>query len=90
VNCTSVGLWPDVDASPLPDEALRSASLVFDTIYRPAETRLLRIARSRQINVLGGADLFLQQAGAQHQAWHMRPAPLEAMRRSLGDALRDA
>ncbi len=89
INCTSVGLWPAVDESPMPEDALRSETVVFDTIYRPAETRLLRTARGRGCTVVSGVRMFIGQAAAQARVWY-GPAAADRMRQtkesaSLGD-----
>jgi 3-dehydroquinate dehydratase/shikimate dehydrogenase len=83
INCTSLGLWPAVDETPLPDEALRPGTVVFDTIYQPAETRLLRAARARGCAVISGLEMFLHQAEAQFELWHGIAAPSGAMRASV-------
>jgi hypothetical protein len=56
VNATSVGMSPDVDGTPAPSAALRSGATVFDTVYRPLETRLLREARARVCRTQDGLD----------------------------------
>lgn len=83
INCTSVGLWPDVDRSPVPAEALRRGTWVFDTVYRPRETRLLRAARARGCHVVDGVEMFLRQAAGQYERWHGGVAPVETMRNAL-------
>ncbi len=83
INCTSLGMWPAVDETPVPDAALRAGMVVLDAVYRPAETHLLRAARSRGCEVVGGAVMFIGQAAGQYELWHHRPAPVEVMRRAL-------
>lgn len=83
INCTSLGLWPAVDESPLPDDELRPNTVVFDTIYRPAETRLLRAARQRGCIAVSGVEMFIGQAARQFEQWHGAPAPAESMRQAL-------
>lgn len=87
VNCTSVGLEPDSSASPLPAEALRAGQFVFDTVYRPLETRLLRDARAAGCHVLDGLTLFLYQAQAQLRHWTGRTVPIELLRGAAVEAL---
>ncbi len=69
VNCTSVGLWPAVDESPLPPDALNAATVVFDTVYNPAETCLLRDARGAGCRTIDGLTMFVNQAAAQFEVW---------------------
>jgi 3-dehydroquinate dehydratase/shikimate dehydrogenase len=83
INCTAVGLWPAVDESPLPEAALRPEMIVFDTIYRPASTRLLQLAHARGCETVSGVDMFVAQAAAQFERWHARAAPISAMKAAL-------
>ncbi len=85
VNCTSVGLWPDIDTTPLADEDVPRDAVVMDTIYRPRETRLLRVARARGCIVVDGLEMFIQQAAAQFEQWHGTAAPRAAMRAAVAD-----
>jgi 3-dehydroquinate dehydratase/shikimate dehydrogenase len=80
VNCTSVGLWPKTDESPLPLDALRPEMAVFDTIYNPIPTRLVREALSAGCRAEGGLAMFVEQAALQFEAWTGGPAPREVMR----------
>ncbi len=83
VNCTSVGMTPHEDETPVPAEALSGAAAVFDTVYTPAETRLLREARQAGKKTISGVEMFIRQAAAQFETWHNVPAPLDALRESL-------
>lgn len=83
VNCTPVGMWPLVEGSPMPDEALRERTVVLDTVYRPAQTRLLRAAEQRGCATVSGRAMFLAQAAAQFELWHNRTAPIRAMEAAL-------
>jgi shikimate dehydrogenase len=84
INCTSVGLWPAPDASPMPDDALAPPLVVLDTIYRPRATRLLQAAEARGCVVLSGSEMFIGQAAAQFETWHGGHATtLSTMRAAL-------
>ena len=87
INCTSIGMWPVVDETPMPEAALRAGTVVFDTVYRPAQTRLLRLAEGRGCGKVGGVAMFVGQAGAQFERWHGRTAPLEVMRDVMSQAV---
>lgn len=80
VNCTSIGMHPDLDATPLPAERLRPDMAIFDTVYNPIETRLLREARQIGCRTIDGVSMFVNQAAAQFERWTGRPAPLDVMR----------
>ena len=83
INCTSVGLWPDADASPMPPDALANRRLVFDVIYNPLETRLLRDAAACGVATLNGLDMFVRQAAVQFELWFGRTPDAAAARRML-------
>ena len=83
VNCTSIGMHPKIDETPLPAERLRSGAIVFDTVYNPVETRLLREAGERGCRVVVGTEMFVRQAARQFELFFGAAAPLEAMRAAL-------
>jgi 3-dehydroquinate dehydratase/shikimate dehydrogenase len=89
LNATSVGMHPNVDASPLGDAppALTPDTLVFDTVYNPPGTRLLRQAEAAGARTVGGIEMFVRQAAAQFEAWTGLPAPRDAMRRVVEQRL---
>ncbi len=80
INCTSIGMWPEVDATPLPKEGLRHRPAVFDTVYNPVETRLLREAKAAGCRTIDGVTMFVNQAVGQFERWTERPAPVQIMR----------
>jgi 3-dehydroquinate dehydratase/shikimate dehydrogenase len=87
INCTSVGMWPAVDATPVPAAALRPGTVVFDTVYNPPQTRLLREAAARGYRVIGGSWMFIGQAEAQYRYWHGVTPSLGVMAATLGHLL---
>ena len=72
-------MHPRVDDSPL-GEIPPAVRVVFDLIYNPIETRLLRLARASGCQIVAGVDMFVRQAAAQFEIWTNRPAPLDTMR----------
>ena len=62
--------------------------LVFDTIYRPRETKLLQLAARRGIETVSGVEMFVAQGTAQWEIWTGERAPVEAMRRAVIRALK--
>ena len=88
VNCTPLGMYPKVDDTPLPAESLHSGAIVFDTVYNPTETRLLREARQRGCEIVVGTEMFLRQAVWQFRYFTGYPRvdqkfPLDVMRAAL-------
>lgn len=69
VNCTPVGMWPKLEASPMPASSLRGRKLVFDLIYRPLFTKLLTDAAAAGCGTLSGLDMFVRQAATQFVLW---------------------
>ncbi|HWW02941.1 MAG TPA: shikimate dehydrogenase [Candidatus Acidoferrum sp.] len=84
LNATSLGLK---EADPLPfaerDFSVSAAGAVFDMIYRPAETPLLKLARAAGCRTANGLGMLLHQGARALELWTGRPAPMEAMRRAL-------
>ena len=81
VNCTPVGMHPDVDDTPMPPAAFgRKALVVFDTIYHPENTMMLKLARERGCQTVTGVDMFLRQAALQFKLYTGQDAPMDVMR----------
>jgi 3-dehydroquinate dehydratase/shikimate dehydrogenase len=86
VNCTSLGMAPNVEACPL--ASIPSAvRVVFDTVYNPRRTRLLALAKDAGLRTVSGLDMFVNQAAAQFEAWTGTPAPRDVMRTVAGERL---
>ena len=84
INCTPVGMHPNVDDTPLPPAAFtRSGIVVFDTIYHPENTMLLKLARERQAITITGVDMFIRQAALQFKIYTGQDAPVDVMRQTL-------
>lgn len=87
VNTTPVGMHPDVDASPVAPDVLRAGAWVYDLVYNPTETRLLREARERGCRTIRGSEMFLAQALRQQQIWTGALPEAEPLRQLLDEAL---
>ena len=86
VNATPVGMHPHVEATPWPDAAAFSdGQLVYDLIYKPEQTRLLRDAAARGTHTLGGLDMLIRQAAASYAEWTGREMPVDRVREALRD-----
>jgi 3-dehydroquinate dehydratase/shikimate dehydrogenase len=74
VNCTPIGMHPRLDDSPVPIEAI-TGKWVYDLVYNPAETKLLRDAETAGCRTIGGLEMLVAQAREQFQWWTgARPA----------------
>ncbi|UCF34495.1 MAG: type I 3-dehydroquinate dehydratase [Phycisphaerales bacterium] len=69
IHCTSIGMWPDVDETPMPPVSLAGCRLVFDVVYNPLQTRLMADADAAGATTLGGLDMFVRQAARQLEYW---------------------
>ena len=61
-NCTPIGMHPNVDESPVSKTFLKHSMLVFDTVYNPESTLLVKDARARNCQIITGVDMFERQA----------------------------
>ncbi|HOK67145.1 MAG TPA: shikimate dehydrogenase [Anaerohalosphaeraceae bacterium] len=67
INCTSLGMAPNTDSTPVPAEVFGPNSVAFDTVYVPLETRFLREAKAAGARVVSGAEMFIRQAVVQYR-----------------------
>jgi 3-dehydroquinate dehydratase/shikimate dehydrogenase len=65
-----------------------NAGLVFDLVYNPRETPLLKLAKERGIPVVSGVEMFVQQGARQFEIWTGKPAPEAEMLRVVELALK--
>jgi shikimate dehydrogenase len=87
VNTTSVGMSPNADSTPLPTHWLKRELVVFDTIYQPRQTRLLREAEAVGCLALGGLEMLVEQGALGFELWTGEKAPREVMRQAAAKAL---
>jgi 3-dehydroquinate dehydratase/shikimate dehydrogenase len=87
VNCTPVGMHPNVDEAPFDRHSLKPSMVVFDTIYNPENTLLIKEARNRNCTIVTGVDMFIRQAGLQFKLFTGSEPPLGLMREALKRAL---
>ena len=87
INCTSVGMHPDIESSPVPTDCLRPDMVVFDTVYNPLQTQLLKEAGSLGAKIINGAEMFMRQAMAQHKIFTGSDADDQIMRKTVFDHL---
>eukprot|EP00258_Populus_trichocarpa_P051034 XP_024467053.1 bifunctional 3-dehydroquinate dehydratase/shikimate dehydrogenase, chloroplastic-like [Populus trichocarpa] len=82
-NTTSIGMQPKVDETPVSKNALRSYSLVFDAVYTPKITRLLREAEESGAKIVTGLEMFIGQAYEQFERFTELPAPKELFQKIM-------
>jgi 3-dehydroquinate dehydratase/shikimate dehydrogenase len=87
INSTPCGMKGSKLAMPIEEYEL-NAGLVFDMVYNPLDTPLLKLARSRKIPVVTGLEMFVQQGARQFEIWTGKPAPEAEMLRVVELELR--
>jgi 3-dehydroquinate dehydratase / shikimate dehydrogenase len=87
VNCTPVGMHPNLDESPIEVRYLQPGMVVFDTVYNPEQTLLIKQARETECPYITGIDMFVGQASIQFRHFTGREAPTELMRRGIKQAI---
>jgi 3-dehydroquinate dehydratase/shikimate dehydrogenase len=90
IHGTPIGMYPKVDATPLAAEDLRPGAVVFDAVYNPEETLLLRGARERGCRVVSGVDMFVRQASMQFKLFTGHDGPADMMRDVIRRAMQGA
>jgi 3-dehydroquinate dehydratase/shikimate dehydrogenase len=85
INATPVGMGGGKQ-SPL-DEKELNTKYVFDLVYNPIETPLIRMARAKEIQVISGLEMFVQQGARQFEIWTGKPAPIAEMAYVVSKAL---
>jgi 3-dehydroquinate dehydratase/shikimate dehydrogenase len=87
VNCTPVGMHPNVDESPFDKRELKPSMVVFDTVYNPENTLLVKDARSRSCTIVTGVEMFVRQAALQFQLFTGKETSPELLREVLKRAI---
>mgnify|MGYP000999421348 CR=1 FL=1 len=88
IHGTPVGMHgADPNESVVPWDLLQPGQVVFDMVYRPKWTRLLRDALALECTVIHGLEMLLYQAALQFETWTGIPAPIDVMREALENKL---
>jgi 3-dehydroquinate dehydratase/shikimate dehydrogenase len=87
INTTPCGMAGVKQTLPIKESEL-NAALIFDMVYNPLETPLIKLAQSRGLAVISGIEMFVQQGARQFEIWTGKPAPEIEMQRVVEQALR--
>ena len=87
INCTSIGMHPNVESSPVPTDSLKKTMAVFDTVYNPARTLLLKEAGNKKAKTIDGISMFVNQAMAQFKLFTHTDGNSELMRKVVCNSL---
>jgi shikimate dehydrogenase len=89
INTTPVGMYPEIDSSPIESKFLRSDFLVFDSVYNPLMTKLLLDAKAAGAKILTGVHMLLYQGVATFELWVGKKAPETIMMGAVMRALEE-
>ncbi len=87
INTTPVGMFPEVNRTPVPENVLKEGMIVFDAVYNPIETKLLRDARERGCHTVNGLTMFINQAAEQFRLWTNIDPPIDLMSKVVREIL---
>jgi 3-dehydroquinate dehydratase/shikimate dehydrogenase len=87
INCTSIGMYPNINESPLPKDFFKPTQTVFDTVYNPRETLFLKHAKEAGAKTVSGAEMFIYQAAEQFKLFSQTDCPVDVMRQAVYKAL---
>ncbi len=90
VNCTPVGMHPHMNETPFEEAGLTRNMIVFDTIYNPEQTLLIKQARQNDCQTVTGVEMFVRQAELQFKLFTGEAAPLDIMRDTFRRAISSA
>lgn len=81
VNTTPVGQWPDVDSSPWPENVpFPKGATVYDVVYRPLKTKLVRDAEAAGLRAVGGIGMLVYQGASAFEVWTGKKPPIDVMK----------
>jgi shikimate dehydrogenase len=83
VNATPLGMGTNSNFAVLTAPQLAGLKLVYDLVYNPAETRLMREAKTAGVPTLGGLEMLIAQGAEQFRIWTGLDAPVEQMRAAV-------
>jgi shikimate dehydrogenase len=87
VNTTSIGMTPDINNTPVPAGLLRKGLVVYDIIYNPAMTRLLKEAKAKGAVTINGEQMLAWQGALAFEKWTGQKAPIDIMIQALHERL---
>lgn len=87
VNGTPIGMHPNVDEAPFNAAKLDRKAVVFDTVYNPEQTLLIKQAREHGCRTVTGVEMFVRQAAMQFKLFTGHDAPTEVMRDAVHRAI---
>lgn len=87
INGTPIGMFPDLDSSPFDAKKIDDKMLVFDTVYNPERTLLIKSALACDATVISGLQMFVRQAAYQYRLFTGQEPPIKTMVETLKRAI---
>ncbi|MFX1315086.1 MAG: shikimate dehydrogenase, partial [Promethearchaeota archaeon] len=87
INTTPIGMYPMVNKSPIPIEFLHNELIVFDVVYNPLETKLLKDAAEKGCRTLGGLDMLVNQGALAFEWWTNKKPNIKLMKNKIIEIL---
>lgn len=85
LNSTPVGMYPNIDACPVSEAIIKNCKCVFDAVYNPRETMLVKIALKNNIPAGGGMAMLVLQAVAAHEIWDNAQYNIDDINKLIND-----
>ena len=83
INTTPIGMYPNVDKSPVPAEFLHKELIVFDLVYNPLETKLIKDAITKGCKTIRGLDLLVNQGASAFEWWTNKKPNVNLMKNKI-------
>ncbi len=89
INTTPVGMYPNISLSPISAEFLHKDLLVFDLVYNPLETQLIKDATRKGCKTLGGLDMLVNQGASAFEWWTNKKPNVNLMKKKIIEFLKE-
>ena len=84
INTTPLGMTPNIDTSPIPEDVrFPKDTMIYDLVYNPRETKLVRDARAQGLHATNGLGMLIEQATLGFELWTGRKLPIEIFRNAV-------
>lgn len=83
INCTPVGMYPEIGQTPLEKQNLKPDYVVFDMVYNPMQTRLLKEAQEVGARTISGIEMFIAQGVEQVRLWLQKEVGTQGLKEIL-------
>ncbi len=85
INTTPIGMTPNIDISPIDESLVLSKHVVFDIVYSPDMTKLLKAGKKKSCKIIRGIEMLVNQGAKQFEIWTGKKAPASLMQTALKD-----